>query len=84
MSAFVDFELTNAEDNASSEFVEFSEERVDLSNFIVVFDVVLEGVFQLRFFVLFLQLNIHFEPFNDASLLLFELLLFVRIFGDCW
>lgn len=54
VSAVYDFEFADAEYDASCEFVEFSEEGVDLSDFIVVFDVVFEWEFEFVEFVLLL------------------------------
>lgn len=84
MTTFIDFEFANAKHDASPEFIQFPEKWVDLSNFIVIFNVMLKRVFQFWFFILLLQLNIHFESFNDASLFFIHFFLFVGIFWDSW
>lgn len=82
VSTFVDLQLADAEDDAASEFIEFPEEGVNLSDFIVVLDEVLQGVLQFRFLPLLLPLDIHLDLFDDASLLLVEFVSGAAVLGD--
>jgi len=65
------FQLANAEQNATCKLVELSEERIDLFDFVVIFNIVLKWVFQLWLLIFLLLFYGFFEFLNETTMFLF-------------
>ena len=73
MSALKYFQFSNAKHDASTELIQFSKKRINLSYFVVIFNVVLERKLQFIFSALFLELY-SLPQFLDEITLLFVLI----------